>query len=91
MTLEELFLRFEKDMTYDAHGYVIRYSRSEARREIQRRGTDPSDQKARHGTIYSIIEYLRSDKSLDAPYCRDYVDGGWALLTAAIARGEPPR
>lgn len=89
MTLEELFVRFENDMIYDAHSYGARYSRSEARREIQRRGTDPSDSKAGHRMIYAIIEFLRSGKSSQAAMCRDYVDGGWAALTAAIARRDP--
>jgi len=58
MSLTELFERFKKDITYDAHGLTARYCRSVATEELVVNRASPE-------TLRSIIVYLRTNDNVE--------------------------
>lgn len=63
MTPGELVQRFIADMTYDAHSAKIRFLRSEAQRELVRRG------KASLSAIADQLELVTQDEELRTALC----------------------
>ena len=74
--VRELIERFERDMLYDCHGYVLRFSRSQARKELVRRGKK---------TLKPIAEHLR----VHPPGSGMGLDTAWGNLLCLIGTSLP--
>lgn len=69
--VSELIERFERDMLYDCHGYVLRFSRSEARKELVRMGKR---------ALRPIVDHLQSHP----PGSGMNLDTAWGNLLCMI-------
>lgn len=79
-TPEALIQRFENDIKYDAHATMTKFSRSDARKELQRRGRHVLAQIAAH-----LRERLRLHRQGHVCSHRVELDSAWYLLLIGMA------
>ncbi len=82
MSPTELFKDFEGDIKYDAHNFQTKFSRSDARKELERRGKS---------ILLPLIDWLRPQLDEDGRLPGEEIRLAWAMMLNNIENVIDPR